>query len=362
MDNRCAGIDKTGGGALAVRANISKTSAEAVTMAKIVFGAGTSHTPMLLASDETLTRFVETDQKIKHRDKEGRPVTYGDLLEKADPKLAHMVAPKDLVARQNVARDAAKRLRQVISAAKLDALIVLGDDQNESYLEDCRPTFAIYHGETIRNSNAQHTTYSHFPEWYIKNRAGFFEAEKPRDYPVDAKLAAHLISALTEDDFDIASSKCLREGEGEGHAMAYVHRHALDAEKPVPIVPVFLNTYFEPNRPWPKRCYRLGQSIKKAVEKFPGDARIGVMASGGLSHFLVDEELDRAILKALADKDAAFLQGIPWSKLHAGSSEILNWVAIAGALEELELNWFEYVPGYRTPAGTGTGLSFATWA
>ena len=58
-------------------------------MAKIVLGLGTSHTPMLLASDETLERFVETDQKIKHRDKEGRPVTYGELLEKADPKMAH---------------------------------------------------------------------------------------------------------------------------------------------------------------------------------------------------------------------------------------------------------------------------------
>ena len=331
-------------------------------MAKIVFGAGTSHTPMLLASDETLPRFVETDQKIKHRDKEGRPVTYGDLLEKADPKLAHMVAPENLVARQNVARDATKHLRKAISAAKLDALIVLGDDQNESYLEDCRPAFAIYYGETIRNASTQHATYSHFPDWYIKNRAGFFEQEKPRDYPVHAPLAVHLLTTLTQAEFDLASSKCLREGEGEGHAMAYVHRHALDPENPVPVVPIFLNTYYEPNRPWPKRCYRLGQAIKSAVESFPGNIRVGVLASGGLSHFLVDEELDRAILKALADKDAAFLQSLPWNKLHAGSSEILNWVGIAGALEDLELNWFEYVPGYRTPAGTGTGLSFATWA
>ena len=46
-------------------------------MARIVIGLGTSHTPMLLASDETLARFVETDQKVRHRDKEGRPVTYG---------------------------------------------------------------------------------------------------------------------------------------------------------------------------------------------------------------------------------------------------------------------------------------------
>jgi hypothetical protein len=97
------------------------------------------------------------------------------------------------------------------------------------------------------------------------------------------------------------------------------------------------------------------------VEGFPGDARVGVLASGGLSHFLVDEDFDRAILKALADKDAAFLRTLPPGKLHAGSSEILNWVAVAGAAEALDLDWFEYVPGYRTPAGTGTGMSFATW-
>ena len=61
-------------------------------------------------------------------------------------------------------------------------------------------------------------------------------------------------------------------------------------------------------------------------------------------------------------KLASPLRILPWNKLHAGSSEILNWVAIAGALEGLRLDWFEYVPGYRTPAGTGTGLSFATWS
>jgi hypothetical protein len=70
---------------------------------------------------------------------------------------------------------------------------------------------------------------------------------------------------------------------------------------------------------------------------------------------------DRAILKALADKDRAFLQTLPRNNLHADSSEILNQVALAGAAEGIDLDWFEYVPGYRTPAGTRTGMSFATW-
>jgi len=178
---------------------------------------------------------------------------------------------------------------------------------------------------------------------------------------VQANLALHLIESLM-DDFDLASSQRLPEGEGEGHAMAYVHRRVMDETNPIPIVPVFLNTYYPPNQPRPRRCYAFGQAVRKAVESFPGNLRVGIAASGGLSHFLVDEEFDKAILKACADKNAEYLKNLPRNKLQAGSSEILNWIALAGALEHLDLNWFEYVPGYRTPAGTGTGLSFATWA
>ncbi len=95
--------------------------------------------------------------------------------------------------------------RKAVAAAKLDALIVLGDDQNESYLEDCRPAFAVYFGETIRNETKQHETYSHLPDWYIKNRAAFFEQDAPRDYPVHAGLAAHMIDYLMDAEFDLAA-------------------------------------------------------------------------------------------------------------------------------------------------------------
>jgi len=331
-------------------------------MAKIVLGLGSSHTPMLLASDETLPRFQETDQRIKLRDKEGRLTTYAEVLEKADPKMAAMTAPAELVARQNKVRAAMAHLSKTLNTAGLDTLIVMSDDQDEAYLEDARPTFAIYYGETILNSNEQHAHYrERYPEWYLQNRQGFFEDKAPREYPVDAKLAMHLIDWLMEGGFDPATSKCMRKGEGEGHGMAYVHRRLMDENKAIPIVPVFLNTYFPPNQPRPRRCYALGQAIRKAVEAYPVNARIGVIASGGLSHFVVDEDFDRAILKACADKNAGFLQNLPRNKLHSGSSEILNWVGVAGACEHLDLNWFEYVPGYRTPAGTGTGLSFASW-
>src|ERR1700722_9322710 len=278
-------------------------------MGQIGLSARSSHTPLPRASGATLPRFQETERKIKHRDKEGRPTTYSELLEKADPKMAEMVAPTELVARQNKVRAAMARLSKTLNGTGLDALIVMSDDQDEAYLEDARPTFAIYYGETILNSNEQHEQYhQRFPEWYVKNRQGFFEENKPRAYPVDSKLAIHLIDWLMEHGFDPASSKRMREGEGEGHGIAYVHRRLMDEKKPIPIVPVFLNTYFPPNQPRPRRCYELGQAIRKAVESYKSDMRVGIIASGGLSHFLVDEDFDRAILKACADKDAKFLQ------------------------------------------------------
>ena len=129
----------------------------------------------------------------------------------------------------------------------------------------------------------------------------------------------------------------------------------------MPIVPVFLNAYYPPNQPTPARCHALGAALARAIVAFPGDARIGVMASGGLSHFVVDEAFDRALIAALDRKDAAFFRTAPLHKLESGSSEIRNWICLSGAVGSLDLAWVSYVPGYRTPALTGTGLCFASF-
>jgi 3-O-methylgallate 3,4-dioxygenase len=88
---------------------------------------------------------------------------------------------------------------------------------------------------------------------------------------------------------------------------------------------------------------------------------VGVLASGGLSHFAIDEPFDGSIIAALRSGDATTLAALPAKKLNSGNSEIRNWIAAAGALERLPLAWVEYVPAYRSPAGTGTGLCFAAW-
>ena len=84
-------------------------------------------------------------------------------------------------------------------------------------------------------------------------------------------------------------------------------------------------------------------------------------ASGGLSHFLVNVELDREVIEALQRKDHAALKVLPAEKLLSGSSEIRNWIAVAAAVGALKLDWISYVPGYRSRALTGVGLCFAHW-
>jgi hypothetical protein len=145
-----------------------------------------------------------------------------------------------------------------------------------------------------------------------------------------------------------------------GHAWGFVHQR-LVGERAIPIVPVLLNTYYPPNQPTPGRCYRLGRAIRRAIEAWPPARRIGVVASGGLSHFYVDEALDRHVLALLGKKDADGIAALPREQLESGSSEIRNWLAAAGALEHLDMQLVDYVPCYRSEAGSGVGMAFAIW-
>jgi 3-O-methylgallate 3,4-dioxygenase len=126
-------------------------------------------------------------------------------------------------------------------------------------------------------------------------------------------------------------------------------------------VPVFVNTYYPPNVPSAARCYELGRALRRAVESWPGTARVAVIASGGLSHFVVDEELDSRVLSGITGRDAGILGSLTRDQMRSGTSEILNWIVAAGALENLSATVLDYVPGYRTPAGTGAGMAFARW-
>jgi 3-O-methylgallate 3,4-dioxygenase len=47
----------------------------------------------------------------------------------------------------------------------------------------------------------------------------------------------------------------------------------------------------------------------------------------------------------------------------AGTSEIKNWIVVAGVMAEagLKMSLVDYVPCYRSEAGTGSAMGFARW-
>lgn len=328
-------------------------------MARIVSGFGASHTPMLNATlDDWRHHFGARDRARSHRDREGQPVSYEELLARADPGLPALLREDAMAQRFADAAASLAHLAGLLDRAPIDALIVVGDDQDELYHRDNQPAFLVYWGDTIPNAPRHRA--QRLDPWYARAAARYYD-DPVRHYPVDAALARHLISALVEQEFDVAAASAVPDGEGEGHAFAFVHRRLMTG-RIIPIVPVFVNTYYPPNQPGPARCHRLGQALRKAVEGFAEERRVGILASGGLSHFTVDEDLDREVIRALREKDGAALRGLPPRKLEAGSSEIRNWICLAGAVEGLDLRWVRYIPGYRSPAGTGTGICFAWWA
>jgi hypothetical protein len=129
----------------------------------------------------------------------------------------------------------------------------------------------------------------------------------------------------------------------------------------IPMIPLMVNTYFPPNTPSPARCYALGQALRRGIESWDSKQRVAIMSSGGLSHSIIDEELDHRTLDVMMEKDRDTLCSLPREQLIRGTSEIRNWIIGAGAFEPMDMTLVDYVPYYRSPAGTGCGGGFAYW-
>jgi 3-O-methylgallate 3,4-dioxygenase len=328
-------------------------------MAKLVAAFGSSHSIMLVSQREDWQHgFREIDPKNPHYfDRQGNPVNYQELLQQAPPGAAGMVTAEKMGDRYDQAEAAMDALRERIHAARLDVLLLVGDDQTELFRTTNNPPFAIYYGETIRNAKRD---VAPSDGWYKKARMARQEPDADRDYPVKADLARWMIRALCDRDFDITAMDGLERGQFEGHAFSFIHRRYLQGTD-LPVVPIIVNTFDPPNQPTPRRCIQLGAALREVIAAYPEDLRVGVLASGGLSHFVVDEEMDQGIIEAIRRKDSAYLAALDPRRLQAGSSEIRNWLVTVEAARDLDLDWVSYTPGYRSPALTGTGLCFAGW-
>jgi len=331
-------------------------------MAKIVLGMASSHAPQLEMPPENWLTYAELGRRSNEHWFAGKTYTFPELVEaRKDDHFEREVNPEKFQKRWDACQTAIAHLAETLDRVSPDLVVILGDDQHEAFQDDNMPALAIYNGDTVDDAPAaagQHRLN------LADKTVGKYPPQR-MSHPTESGLGQYLIEALIEQEFDVARSSQLPQGRREGtigHAFYYVYRRLMNNEV-IPNVPILVNTYYPPNTPTAKRSYKFGQALRQAIEAWDSDKKVAIIASGGLSHTVIEEELDERIIDGLKTNDVAKLTDYPDTRFRAGTSEIKNWIILAGAMagDVLQMNLVDYVPCYRTEAGNGCAMGFAEW-
>jgi hypothetical protein len=295
----------------------------------------------------------ERDQHSQRlRDGSGTLVSYETLLARVPARVAAEISPDVFQAKHATAQHALATVVERLAAARPDVIVFMGDDEEEYIHDDLRPALLLYRGETWQNIPRTVD-----PADRIGVATSWQWGRQPGVYPVAAELTTHILRSLIDAEFDVGDSLTL---EAMPHGFGFLYERLLDG-RGVPIVPVIVNVHTPPAQPTPRRCYQLGRAIRDAVLTWPEPLRVAIVATGGLSVGVLEESLDRSVLDALCRRDMDTLARLPRGWIQGSTGEVLCWVSAAGALEHLPMHVIDYIPAYRSAAGTGTGLAFATW-
>ena len=326
-------------------------------MARIVAGVAASRSPMVSVPPELWPQLGERDSRSRRlKDREGNPVSYDELLRSVAPAVGEHLTSDVFREKYEVSQRALETLSCTLLEASPDVVVVMGDDEEENIHEDNRPAISIFWGDEYRMVPRPVA-----PAADELTRLGALAwGDRATTYPVASDLALRMIERLIEAEFDIATSRVQKPDEGMAHGFGFVYQRLLQ-HRPVAIVPIIINVHTPPNQPTPQRLYDFGQAVRHTLESFADDLRVAVVATGGLSVGIVDEELDRRALAGMQAKDVPALASLPRTWMQGSQGEVLCWIAAAGALDHLPMDLLAYIPGYRSRAGTGCGLAFARW-
>ena len=149
--------------------------------------------------------------------------------------------------------------------------------------------------------------------------------------------------------------------QGMAHAFSFPVCRWFGGKRP-PMVPITINTCYPPNWISPRRAFALGRAVREA------DRGLGQRRAGGDRHLgrpqpLHGRRRDRSPGAQGPDRrpTARSCRTLPRYKLQSATTEILNWVAAAGAMGDTPMELMTYQPGYRSPAGTGCGCAVGRW-
>jgi protocatechuate 4,5-dioxygenase beta chain len=239
--------------------------------------------------------------------------------------------------------DAYVPVREWLSRLQPDIAIVVYNDHAADFGFDKYPTFAL--GVADRYAIADE---------------GFGTRPLP-EVPGDFEFSAHLAESLIEDEFDLTVCQEMGVEHGFLVPMNLCFPHT-DTGWPVKAVPLQVNVIQHP-LPTGRRCFKLGQSLRKAIEAYPGNLRVVVMGTGGMSHQLqgkrfgfMNEKFDREFLDRLESEPERLAEMTHQELMEqagAEAVELIMWHVMRGAVGAGARRRHRH---YYAPMTTGMGL------
>jgi protocatechuate 4,5-dioxygenase, beta chain len=239
--------------------------------------------------------------------------------------------------------DAYVPVREWLKEQKVDVCIMVYNDHGADFFFDKYPTFAIGCADS-----------------YPIADEGFGVRPLPA-IRGDLAFSQHLCTSLVYDEFDITVCQEMAVEHGFLVPMHLCFDPQQDGW-PVAAIPVEVNVLQHP-LPTARRCYRLGQAIRRAVESYPKDIKVAILGTGGMSHQLtgpnfgaMNEQEDRDFLDRLENDPESLTQLTHqemMQKYGVEGIELIMWLVMRGALtpgvKRIHRNYY-------APMTTGMGL------
>ena len=226
--------------------------------------------------------------------------------------------------------DAFRPVQAWIEAKRPDVLLMVYNDHVTSFFFDHYSAFTLGVGA----------------QWEVADEGGGARGLPPvAGHPA---LAAHIGESLMMEEFDMAFFQGRPLDHGIFSPLSVMCPHALapggdaaDPAWPVRLVPLQVGVLQFPV-PSARRCWKLGHALRRAVESYPEELKVAIVATGGLSHQVHGERAgfnnpawDAQFLD-LFERDPEALADITQAEYAAlggmEGAEVIMWLVMRGAL------------------------------
>lgn len=245
--------------------------------------------------------------------------------------------------------------------------VFAGYDFSKQWIQDQKPDviFLVY------NDHATAFSLELIPTFALGTGPQFTPADEgygPRPVPVvfgHPELASHIAQSVIQDDFDLTLVNKMDVDHGLTVPLSLMFGQP--DTWPCRVIPFAVNVVQYPV-PSGRRCFMLGQAIRKAIESFDQDLNVQIWGTGGMSHQLqgaraglINAAWDNQFLDRLID-DPAGLSQVPHIDYvrEAGSEgiELVMWLIARGAMADVAggqkptlRHRFFHVPASNTAVG-----------